>query len=449
VVNDKDAACLYDASIRESVGRGLESTRRRFARPARSSGGGSRVVSYDLPGGGALHVVPRRDVPVVAARAAFRGGLLAEDDGSAGLGSFLSSMWTRGTRARSAADFSRAVESLAGEINGFSGRSSLGFTLESTRDKLEPLLDLFAEALLEPAFDPDEIERERRETLAAIDRRADRLAQLAYLQLAETLFPTHPYRLPMLGHTRSVRGFDGDALRRHHERLIRPENLVFAVAGDVDADEVAQAISVRTSDLAGSGGESCDPPTDPAPSGIQVVRLRKERAQAHLVLGFAGLTVADPDRPVLDVLSQLLAGQGGRLFLELRDKQGLAYSVSSANVEGLAPGFFSVYIASAPEKLEQARQGILVELDRLLQAPPPEAELERARRYLTGSAAIDAQRNSHHAAHVALDALYGLGPEAHYGYAEEVGAVTGEDVLRVARRVLTLDAYVLSLVGDV
>ena len=449
VASSAASGALREDTVQASVARGVAATERRFATPARTGGGGRRVESYALPNGATVHVVPRPDVPVVAARVAFLGGLLAEDEATAGITSFLSSMWTRGTRTRSAVDFARAVESLAGEINGFSGRSSEGFTVDATREQLEPVLDLMAEAMLEPAFDPAEVERERRETLSIIERRGDRLAQLAYLQLCEMLFPTHPYRLPMLGSEESVARIDTAALRAHHERLIRPENLVCAVAGDVDPDAAAEAIAVRISDLETRGFEAPAPPHDPPLTERLERRLRKERAQAHLVLGFTGLTVDDPDRCVLDVLSQLLAGQGGRLFLELRDKQSLAYSVSAVNVEGIAPGFFSVYIATAPEKLEDAQRGMLEELERLVESAPSDDELARAQRYLVGSHAIDAQRNSNHAAHVALDSLYRLGPEAHYEYADQVHAVTTQDVLRVAQRVLTLDAYATSLVGDV
>ena len=166
------------------------------------------------------------------------------------------------------------------------------------------------------------------------------------------------------------------------------------------------------------------------------------------MLGFRGVSVSDPDRVVLDVLSQVLAGQAGRLFLELRDKRSLAYSVSAVNVEGLAPGYFSVYIATAPEKLGEAQQGILAELERLVQEAPSEAELVRAQHYLTGSFAIEGQRNGNHAAHVALDSLYGLGPDAHSHYPEQVAAVTRADLLRVAQRILRLDAYTLSTVGE-
>jgi zinc protease len=449
VVPEGEGDCLDEASLRASVSRGVEATRKRYRTPTRSRRQEQQVVhSYELAHGGMIHVAPRRDVPVVAARAAFLGGLLSETEDTAGISSFLSSIWTRGTRSRSAADFARAVESLAGEIHGFSGRSSLGFSLEATSDKLEPILDLFTEALLEPGFDVEEVERERRETLAVIERRGDRLAQLAYLQLCETLFPTHPYRLPMLGNAESVARIDAAALRAHHERLIRPENLVFAIAGDVDPDAIAESFSARTSDLEANGFEPPAPAGDGPLLEISEARVQKERSQVHLVLGFPGLTVNDPDRIALDVLSQLLAGQGGRLFLQLRDKRSLAYSVSALSVEGLAPGFFSVYIATAPEKYEEAQHGILAELEQVVETAPPEAELLRAKRYLTGSFAIDGQRNSNHATQIALDALYGLGPENHYAYASKIAAVSAEDVLRVARRVLTLDAYALSLVGD-
>jgi len=167
----------------------------------------------------------------------------------------------------------------------------------------------------------------------------------------------------------------------------------------------------------------------------------RERAQAHLVLGFRGLSVRDDDRFALEIVAQILAGQGGRLFLELRDRQGLAYSVTVSNAEGLAPGTFSLYIATAPEKLDQARRGLVRELETLLESGPAEAELERARRYLIGNFAIDEQRSAVHAAHVSLDALYGLGPDAARHYPERIASVTKDDVLRVARRIIRLDAY--------
>ncbi len=442
---EKERAALDRDGIEAAVARGLEETRRAFRAPS-GLAGSAEIKSYRFPNGARLHVAARRGTPVVAVRAALQGGLLAEREENAGLTHFLTHLWMRGTRGRSAADFARAVENLAADLDGFSGRSSLGLTLDVTSDKLEPSLDLFAEALLEPGFDAEEIERERRETLAAIERREDQPAQLAFLLFYETHYQRHPYRLAILGSRESVAGFDAAALRAHHERLVHGENLVIGVAGDVDPDAIAEALSVRLAALPEGTFSAPSPPLEDSPDEIRCAELQRERAQAHLVLGFRGLTVLDPRRHTLEVISQLLAGQGGRLFLELRDRRSLAYSVSAMNVEGLAPGFFVVYIATAPEKVDAARSGILEELERLLGESVSDQELERARRHLVGSFAIDRQRSATRAGHLALDALYGLGQQAHLRYVEEIEAVSKQDVLDVAQQLLRLDAYTLALV---
>jgi len=462
-----EGAALDSGAIEREVANGIEELGRIFAVPEHlpragtgsasassvpsspppsTSGPASAIESYRLPSGARLHVLPRRELPIVAGRAAFLGGLLAEDEDSAGLTRFLTAMWTRGTQSRTASDFARSVESLAAEIDGFSGRSSLGISFEAASAQLDPTLDLFAEALLEPAFDHEEIERERRDTLAAIERREDQLARQAFELFAETHFERHPYRLPLVGLRESVEGFDESKLRAHHERLIQADNLVMAVAGDVDPDAVASALSRRLASLPSGAFTPPSPPAEAPPGERRAASVSKDRAQAHLVMGFRGLSVTDPDRHALDVITQLLTGQSGRLFLELRDRRSLAYSVTAMNIEGFAPGFFALYIATAPEKVEEARSGILEQLELLIREPPADDELAQAKRNLTGNHAIEQQRNSYHAAQMALDGLYGLGPDTCQRYADEIGRVDKETILRVARGIIRLDAYTEALV---
>ena len=411
-----------------------------------ASGANAEIQSYPLPGGAVLHVAPRRDSPVVAMRAAFSGGLLAEQPTSAGLSTFLASMWSRGTRKQNAAEFAEAVEDLAADISGFSGRSSLGLTLEVTSDKLAPALDLFRDVLLEPGLAPDEFEREKRETLAAIDRREDQLAQRAFQLFTRTEFLEHPYRLPMLGDRAGVEAFALGDVRAHHDRLIRAPNLVLAAAGDVDGERLAEDLAERLAGLPAGEFQAPSPPLETRESGVRQASENKDRAQAHLVVGFRGISVDDPDCFALEVISQLLAGQGGRLFLDLRDRRSLAYSVSAMNIEGVAPGFFAVYIGCAPEKVDEARRGIFEHLEALVEAPPGEDELERTRRNLVGNFAIGQQRCSARAAHLALDDLFGLGPAHHLAYPEHIAAVRREDVLRVAQRIFRLEASTEALV---
>ena len=411
-----------------------------------TASGVPEIVSYRLPNGAALHVEPRREVPVVALRGALLGGLLIEDERNAGITHFVTSMWMRGTRAHGNAELAHAIESIAAEIDPFAGRNSFGLGLEALSERFLPALDLFAEVLLEPAFEPDELERERKDTLAALARREDRLGARVFDIFAQAQWRTHPYRLPIIGNVETVSSFTREDLIAHHARWLRGGNLVLAVSGDVDPDAVAEAIAHRLNALDPGEFVWTEPPVEPAPREIREVELRKDRAQAHLVVGFRGLTLHDPDRFALEVIAQLLAGQGGRLFLELRDRRGLAYAVNAMNIEGLAPGLFAVYVATSPDKLDESKQSIFAELRTLLESPPPAVELERARRYLAGNFEIDRQRAAARAAHMAADARYGLGPDAQRRYTEQVLAVSADDVLRVARRIVDLDAYTLAVV---
>jgi zinc protease len=437
---------LSETALAGALADGAAAAKRRLARPAPRENR-SGVWTYALDNGARLHVVPRQGVPVVAARAALLGGLLAEGAESAGIGTFLASMWLRGSRGRSAADLAREIEGLAADLDGFSGRSSTGLTLEVTSDRLRPALDLLAESLLEPALAPEEIEKERAETLAALERREDQLGARVFDLFAATHYRRHPYGLPIAGTRDTVKTLTREALLAHQQRLVDPRNLVVALVGDVDPDDAAAELAKRLGGLAVPDEAAwAPPPTEPPPDGPREAEIRKDRAQAHLVIGFRGLAVDDDDREGLEVLTQLLSGQGGRLFLELRDRRSLAYSVSALSVEGLAPGFFAVYIATAPDKLADARRGLSEQLEAVLASPPDEAELDRARRYLIGNFAIDQQRAAVRASHVSLDSLFGLGADADRRYVERVRAVGPADVLRVARRVIRPAAATLAII---
>lgn len=456
--------CAQD--LERAVARGVEKTARRFAPPTRHTSEHadkhtaasiaihqkeSSIHSYSLENGIRLFVLPRKDVASISARAAFLGGLLAETTAhDAGLSSFLSSLWTRGTTRLSAASFARDVESLAASIDGFTGRNSFGLTLDVTTQNFLPALDLFSEALLTPSFDEAEVEREKEEVLAAIERREDELAQLTYLAFFRAEYGEHPYAHAIRGEKETVATFDAERVAKQHARWIGADNLVLALAGDVDPDTAACEMATRFADLPprNLGHSAYTLPALAAPtSGIREIEIKKMRAQMHLLVGFRGVTVDDEDRYALDVTSQLLAGQGGRLFLELRDRQSLAYSVSASNVEGVAPGFFAIYIATAPEKTQQAERGIFEELEKLLNSEPSDEEFTRAKNYLIGNFLIAEQRNATHAAHIALDTLYGLGPYASTRYREKIRALSKQDVLRAARRILTLDRCTIVRVG--
>jgi zinc protease len=402
---------------------------------------------YELPNGLRVLVQPRRSVPLVSLRLAMLGGQLVETSKNQGISTFLGEMLDRGTTSRSAAQIAAEVENIAGSLNGFGGRNSFGLQAEFLAESLDTGLELFADVLLHPAFDPREIEKARVERLAALERREDNLTTKAIELLYQAMYAAHPYAFQSLGTQATVKRFDQRALRAYYDAYAHPSNAVLAIVGDVEPDAVVEAIAAHLGQW--DGLERVALPQRPAPPArhsLQEASITKAKNQTHIVLGFPALRFGDPDGPALEVLTQILSGQSGRLFMELRDRQSLAYVVTAFTQDGVDPGLFGVYIASAPEKREQARAGLRSQLQRLLDEPIAPAELERARRYLIGSHAVSLQEFGTQAALLAFDELYGLGADYHFDYAKRIESVTLDDVKRVARRVIDLDRAVVAVV---
>ncbi|MNT18618.1 Peptidase M16 inactive domain protein [compost metagenome] len=172
--------------------------------------------------------------------------------------------------------------------------------------------------------------------------------------------------------------------------------------------------------------------------------LKKE--QTHIVVGYPGLTLLSPERYTLEIMQSVLSGQGGRLFLELRDKNSLAYSVSPIHMEGLECGYFGGYIGCSPEKTEKSIQMLKEEFAKLAEKPLGEAELLRAQRYLIGRHDIELQRKSAVCNSLLFDDIYGLDYRESLDVANKYFAVTAKDVQALAQKIFKAPP-VISIVG--
>jgi zinc protease len=404
------------------------------------------LLREELPGGGVLLIKEERAVPLVALRAAWEGGLRAEHAGNAGINMLLARLVSKGTKTRGAERLVREMEAMGGSLGGNAGRNSFGLRAEFLSRHLAEGFDVFAEALAEPAFDPEEVQRERTLQLDELRSREDNPAGVAFLLFAETLYRKHPYRFDTLGTEASVSRLEPGVLSSYRVEKYPPGAVTLAVVGDVDPGEVRKLVRARLAH-AKTRRAPLAPPQEEPPEGPRVALKKMDKAQAHLVVGFPGVRLSDQERWPLEVLSAVLSGQGGRLFVELRDKKSLAYSVTSFSMEGVDPGYFAVYIGCGPAKLSEALAGIRAELSRCRAQPPSADELERARTHLIGTHAISLQRNSARAAVYAFDECYGLGADASAHYAERVAAVSGEEVLSVAARLLDPSREIVTLVA--
>ncbi len=415
--------------------------------PLAARGAAPSTVVEKLPSGATLLIREESAVPLFAVRAAFFGGLRYESEADNGITTLLSRTLTRGTPTRDAEEISRTIDDLAGALSASGGRNSVGLRGEFLSKHFHRAFELFADVLNNPAFPEAEVEREKSFQVQDIITRVDKPSGVAFDLFAKTLFEKHPYRMPTLGQRETVERLTHEQLLTYHRKYMDPSQLVLSVVGDVRAEEVirmAHAAFGRS-----RGGASMAPMVAPEPPmfGPKVARHTLAKAQSNLVIGFHGAKVNDPWRRALEVLSTVLSGQGGRLFVELRDKRSMAYSVSSFAVEGIDAGYFAVYMGTSPEKVDGALAGIRAELERVRDEPISADELLRAQRNLVGTHEIGLQRNGARAAVMALEYLYGLGADAMQRYADEINSVTVEDVLEVARRVINFDNSATAIVG--
>lgn len=410
--------------------------------------GAEQVAKVRLSNGATLVVREDNAVPLVSVRAVAKGGLLAETAATNGVSHLVASMITRGTKRYSAEQIAEQTDATASSLSGMGGRNSLGLRGDFLREFWAQGFDLFTSCLLEPAFDPKELDREKKTQIEDIASRQDNLSAVCFDQLSEAMWRAHPYRLPVMGTKESVERLDRAAVVAAFERQLRPDRLTISVVGAVPVREVVDRFERALGSLVlPAGAPGFDPPAREAPRiEARTVRTARPKEQAHLVLGFPGFDLYDDRRWALEVLNSVLGGQGGRLFLELRDKQSLCYSVSAFSLEGLDPGYFAVYMGTAQEKLETAEAGIRKELAKVLETEIPTEELERAKRYLVGAHEIGLQRASARASTMSLSELYGLGYDEYVRYAGRIETVTAKRVREVAQEIIRFDRVVRSIV---
>ena len=395
------------------------------------------VQSMELPGGIRLLVKEDHSLPLWAIKAFFQGGTRLEPEDRAGAMQLLSSTWTRGAAGLSAEELARRVEDMAGSITADSGRHTLSLSGSFLSQFFDSGLELFAQVMLDPAFDPAEVEKRKADQLAAIKARNEQPVSVAFRLFNEKIYQGHPYSRDTLGTEETVSALTPDNLKELYGNLVRSDNLVVAVVGDVDPEKVKTELTRLLAPLKGGFEPVLPQAPPPLPQGgITAQELRPGQAQVHLILGFRAPAMNAPDAFALDLLAEALSNQSGRLFVELRDRKSLAYTVAAFNSPGLDAGVFGFYIASAPEKEDQARKEFLTQIERIRTEPLSREEFQGAQARLLAQWILDRQSMSARAGDLALYDSLGLGWDYAQKYAEQIKNLTPEKVLAAAKKYL-------------
>ncbi len=382
---------------------------------------------------------------VLSAKGVFNGGVRVEPESLLGLVELSSRAWMGGTPQLSEPEIYQLSESIASSISPTVGRNTYGLSLDAIKPFEKESRELFLNILTEPLFPSDVIEREKLVQKEQIKNRADNPSSLVSRAFMEEIFKSHPYSRDMLGTPQSLGKIQHKEITKYWNEIALGQNLTLCLAGDVDVEDWLADIEKSTQKLGGGARIRNEFKVTPVKKEIyRFQELKKE--QSHLIVGWSGLTFTDERRFTLHLIQSILAGQGGRLFIELRDKNSLAYSVSPMRMEGIDAGYFGAYIGCSPEKVGKAREMMMIEFQKLIENPVSSLEIERAQKYLIGRHDIDLQRVSSIASSILYDDVYGLPPDEAFHLKEKYYAVTPQMIQNLATETFTQPS-VTSLVG--
>jgi zinc protease len=395
-----------------------------------------------------LLVKENHTVPIVSMRAMFLGGVRFENEKDNGVSNFTSGMLIKGTKTRTAQQIAEEMESIGGAISPISGNNSFGVSVSVLKRDIDKGLDMLSDVIMNPSFDPKEIEKKRKEILAGIKQQDDDPFSLAAKLCKQTLFKTNPYRFMTIGSAETISNMKQEDLVEFHKKYCIPNNMVIAIFGDIDANEVTSKVEKTFEKFQYVKFTPPQTPAEEPLTSIRNVEMQKEITQAVIYMGFPSITVYDNDRYNIEVLDAVLSGvslPGGRLHERLRSNQ-LVYVVHAYNMAGLDPGMFIIYAGTTPDKLDTVMSIIKEEIEGIQKNLISDEELDRGKKMCISIKQIGLQTNSDQAFTMGLDELYKLGYDNIMHYEEQINAVTKEDVKRVAEKYLQLDKYAIAIV---
>jgi len=372
-----------------------------------------------------------------------------ESDDQSGASHFIEHMLFKGTAKRpTAREIAMAIEGIGGVFNGSTGHEASLYWAKVAQPHLETAVDVLVDMLRHAKFEPEEINRERRVIIEEINLTLDTPDSLVHLLINELVWPNHPLGRDIAGTKESLSALDREDLLTYLKRHYLPNNTVVSVAGNVEHEVVVGKIATFLGDW--DMGEAASS-YQPAENNQVEPRLRihyKETEQAHLCLGVPGIPWDHPDRFKLRLLNAVLGeGMSSRLFTEIREKRGLAYSIYSYINAVHDTGAVGVYAGVDPRRIGDAIKAILVEWDRLRQESVPADELAKAKEFIKGRLLLQMEDSFSVAAWVGHQEV--LSPEVLTvdEVIEAIDAVAATDIQRVAQGLFLGEGLNLAVVG--
>lgn len=384
-----------------------------------------------------LRIVTERMPEATSVSVGFYVGVGSRDEPQplSGASHFLEHLLFKGTEARTARSISMAVDAVGGEMNAFTSREHTAYYTRLPAKQLAFGLDLLSDVVERPAFRPHEIDAEREVILEELLMAEDTPDDVLHMELMEAVFPDHPLGRETLGVPETIESLGRDQIAGFHAEHYRPTNVVVVAAGDLEHEAVVDGVAGCLAQVdAGTRPERIAPTPELEP----LVVVHRPTEQVHLMFGWRALHYDDPDRYAFYVANHVLGGgMSSRLFQEIREERGLAYSVYSSMSSYSDCGLATVYAGTAPKHTDEVLTVLDDVIDGVLADGITEEEHRVAVGYLEGSMLLGLEDSGSRMARLGGSMIVRGEVTSITEHVERIRAVTRDDVKKVLERVFT------------
>ncbi|MEQ1908437.1 MAG: pitrilysin family protein [Vicinamibacterales bacterium] len=407
----------------------------------------SPIVRDALDNGLRILSEPMRQVRSVSIGVWLARGSRHESAEQSGIAHFVEHMLFKGTATRSAEDIAQAIDSIGGQLDAFTAKEYASYYIKVLDEHLPRALDVLSDIVLNPAFSPDDVEREKKVILEEIKMVEDTPDDLVHEIFTQGFWEDHPLGRPILGTPETVESFTADSLRAYFRDAYAPRNLIVSAVGNLEHDNVRRLIEERFGHLAASSVATSEVPPLVVP---KVLIRHKELEQSHVCLGTSGYQQDHENRYASYVMNTLLGGSmSSRLFQNVREKRGLAYAVFSGMSAYRDAGSFTIYAGCANEAVSEVVDLVVDEMRGVKQALVPDAELQRAKDHLKGSLMLSLENTASRMSHIARQEIYFDRQVSLDETLQGVERVTAEDVQQVATDLFQNGSMSATVLGNI
>ncbi len=399
-----------------------------------------------LPNGQTVVVYPIKDNPIVTIDTWIKTGSINENDTNNGVAHFLEHLFFKGTKKHPTGDFDRILESKGAIVNAATSKDFTHYYITIPSEYFDTAMELHSDMLLNPQIPRKELEKERKVVLEEIAKDGNTPSQKVYDNLNDMMYTKHPYKRKVIGSADIIGTIRREEILEYFNNFYAPSNMVTLVVGDVEPDKAVAKIQQ-------SFNQEYKKPINKhyrkeSPLQSQKRKIDYTDTQSgYMMIGFRGVNISDKETFALDVLAEILGGgKSSRLYRDIKEQKGLAYSISAANGSYRDDGIFYISANFIPTSLEKLEKSIFEEITHLQKYGITDEELQRAKNVIVQDTYYSRESTSNISSELGYIMALTNSSELYDTYVDGIKQVTADEVVNAAKKYLGVNRSAVSVV---